>query len=78
MYFTYSETEYMIIDTDVDGNDTEILRNPSPPSAAAFPQVEGQHPRNASDYVLISFAMCLLYSARIYRESEDLREEVLQ
>lgn len=44
MYFTFSETEYMIIDTDVDGNDSEFLRNPCPPSAAAFPQVEGATP----------------------------------
>lgn len=41
MYFTFSGTEYMIIDTDVDGNDSEILRNPRPPSAAA---VEGATP----------------------------------
>lgn len=73
VYFTFSEREYMVIDTDVDGDDSEILRNPCPLSAAASQKLKGQHPRNASDYVLISIAMCLLYSARIYRESEDLR-----
>lgn len=48
------------------------------PQQQPFHKLKGQHPRSASDYVLISFAMCLLYSARIYRESEDLRGEVIQ